>query len=84
MKKVRLNELSDDTRRLLAEAEQDGGLVVEDERGQARSRIYAYPEPTDAERQAALKGMQQFQKKVQQSFYEQERTERDLDGQEDE
>ena len=79
MKRVRLTELSDDTRRVLADAEQDGGLVVEDERGRARSRVYAYPEPTEAERRAAWDRLKGFQKKVQQSFDEQGVSEDDLD-----
>jgi hypothetical protein len=78
MKKIRLTELSEDARRLLADAEQGGGLVVEDERGKT-SRVYAYPEPTEAERQTALDGLKGFQKKVQQSFDEQGVSEDDLD-----
>ena len=79
MKKIRFNDLSEDTRRVLVEAEQNGGSVVEDEGGKARSRVYAYPEPTEAERQAAWDGIKDFQKKVQQSFDEQGCTEDDLD-----
>ena len=78
MKKIRLTELSEDARRLLTDAEHGGGLVVEDEGGQAR-RVYAYPEPTEAERETAWDSLKGFQKKVQQSFDEQGLTEGDLD-----
>ena len=38
-------------------AEQAGGLVLEDEGGKAHSRVYSYPEPTEAERDAAWDGL---------------------------
>lgn len=79
MKTIRLNQLSEDARQLLTDAEQGGGLVVEDEGGQARRRVYAYKEPSDAERRAARERMRGFQEKVQQSFDEQGVTEDDLD-----
>jgi len=79
MKKIRLTEMSEAERRLLTDAEQSGGLVVEDDRGQTRSRLYAYREPTEVQRQAAWEGMKDFQKNVQQSFDEQALTEDDLD-----
>jgi hypothetical protein len=68
LKTVALNDLSQGIRQLLTDAEQAGGLVVEDENGRARSRIYAYPEPTQAERQAAWDRLRSFQENVQQSF----------------
>ena len=79
MKKIPLKDLSEDVQRLLADAEQAGGLVLEDEAGQARSRVYAYPEPTVAERQAAWDRLRDFQGKVQQSFDDQGVSEADLD-----
>jgi hypothetical protein len=79
MKTVALNDLSQDIRQLLTDAEQSGGLVVEDENGRARSRIYAYAEPTEAERQAAWGRLQGFQEKVQRSFDAQGVSEADLD-----
>ena len=79
MKKVPLKDLSEDVQRLIADAEQAGGLVVEDEQGQTRSRVYAYPEPTVAERQAAWDRLRDFQGKVQQSFDDQGVSEADLD-----
>ncbi len=78
MKKILRTELSEDARKLLADAEQGGGLVIEDERGQT-SRVYAYPEPTTEERAAALDSIKSFQDKVQQSFDKQGVTEDDLD-----
>ena len=77
MKKVQLTELSEDAQQLLADAEQ-GGLVVEDEGGKAR-RVYAYTEPTNAERAVAWDRLKAFQKKVQESFDEQGIAEDDLD-----
>lgn len=79
MKKVPLKGLSEDTRRLLSDAEKAGGLVVEDENGQTRSRVYAYSEPTDQQRDAAWGRIRSFQNEVQQSFDEQGVSEDDLD-----
>jgi hypothetical protein len=79
MKTIAFNALSEDARQLLADAERAGGLVVEDEEGRARSRIYAYPEPTEAERQAAWDRLHIFQEKVQRSFDSQGVSEADLD-----
>ena len=73
-----MTELSEDARQLLADAEQGGGLVVEDDGGKAR-RVYAYPEPTTEERSEALERMKSFQDKVQRSFDDQGVTEDDLD-----
>ena len=78
MKKIRFNDLSEDTRRVLAEAEQDGGLVVEDERGQARSRVYAYREPSEAEREAAWGRLRQWQAKAEASMKKHGVTEDDI------
>ena len=79
MKTVPLSGLSEDARRLLADAEQAGGLIVEDENGRPRSRVYAYPEPSQAEKEAARERLRAFREKVQQSFNEQGVTEDDLD-----
>jgi hypothetical protein len=79
MKTVLLKQLSEETRQLLSDAERAGGLVVEDEDGRARSRVYAYPEPTEAERQAAWKRLREFQNNVQQSFDELGVRDEDLD-----
>ena len=79
MKKVPLKDLSADAQRLIADAEQAGGLVVEDEQGRPRSRVYAYAEPTAAERQTAWDRLRDFQGKVQQSFDDQGVSEADLD-----
>lgn len=79
MKTVPFTGLTEDARRLLTDAEQAGGLVVEDENGRARSRVYAYREPTEAEREAAWQRLRGFQNKVQQSFDEQGVSEDDLD-----
>jgi hypothetical protein len=79
VKTVSIKQLSQDVRELLSNAEQAGGLVIEDENGRPRSRIYAYPEPTEAQREAAWARMQEFQKNVQQSFEEQSVSEDDLD-----
>ena len=76
---MQLNQLSDDARQLLSNAKQGGVLVVEDENGQARSRVYVYKEPSEEERQAAWGRLRGFQKKVGQSFDEQGVSEDDLD-----
>ena len=79
MKKIPLKQLSKETQRLLADAEEAGGLVVEDEQGQARSRVYAYPEPTAGERDKAWIRLSSFQAKVQKSFDDKGVSEADLD-----
>lgn len=78
MKKIQFNDLSEDTRRVLAEAEESGGLVVEDEGGHARSRIYAYREPTESERQAAWERLRQWQVKAEASMRKHGVTEDDI------
>ena len=78
MKKVPLKELSEDTRRLLADAEEAGGLVVEDEQGQPCSRVYAYADPSEAERQAAWERLRQWQAKAEASMKKHGVTEDDI------
>ena len=78
MKKIPLKDLSEDVQRLLADAEQAGGLVVEDEQGQPRSRVYAYPEPPEAERQAAWERLRQWQAKAEASMKKHGVTEDDI------
>jgi hypothetical protein len=79
MKHISLKGFSEDTRRLLIEAEKAGGLVLEDESGQTRSRVYAYPEASEAQRDEAWGRIRKFQQEVQQSFDEQGIGEDDLD-----
>jgi hypothetical protein len=78
VKTISIKQLSEDVRELLSDAEQSGGLVVEDENGRPRSRIYAYAQPTEAQRQEAWERMRGFEKNVQLSFDEQGVNEDDL------
>ena len=74
---MRLTELSEDARRLLADAEQGGGLLLEDEGGQTR-RVYVYREPTNTEREEALEKLRVLQKNAYASMNEHGKTEDDL------
>ena len=79
MKSVKLAELSDDVRSFLSQAGEGGGVMVEDETGRARYSVAPYHQPTSEERAAALKWLEQTQRKSRQAMEAQGVTEDDLD-----
>ncbi|MFV2073840.1 MAG: hypothetical protein ACC742_14460 [Thermoanaerobaculales bacterium] len=78
MKTVRLGELSESVRKVLAATGQDESVVIEDENGQARYGIIPYRRPTDEQKQRAWEKLRKLQNKVTRSMEEQGVTEDDV------
>ena len=79
MKSVKLTELTDDVRSFLSQAGEGGGVMAEDETGQARYSVAPYHQSTAEERAAALKWLERTQHKSRQAMEAQGVTEDDLD-----
>lgn len=79
MRKVALEELSEDVRSFLARVRKGEGLLVEDKTGRARYGVIPYEEPPPRGQAAALKRLQRLQKKVSQIMERTGKTEEEFD-----
>jgi hypothetical protein len=78
MRTVRLDELSESVRKVLAATGEDESVVIEDENGRARYGVIPYRRPTDEQKQRAWEKLRKLQDKVARSMEEQGVTEDDV------
>ena len=77
MKKVRLNDLGEPFQKVVGDAAGEP-LVVEDDQGEARYSVYRIGKPTEQQKEEALEGLKELQKKADASMKKHGKTEDDL------
>ena len=78
MKTVRLGELSENVRKVLAATGEDESVVIEDENGRARYGVIPYRRPTDEQKQRAWEKLREWQAKTEVSMKKHGVTEDDV------
>ena len=75
---VRISELSEDIRRIVAQAFQKGGIVVEDGLARPLVTLFSCRRPTPAEKQQAEESLERLRRKTGQAMRESGVTEDDI------
>lgn len=79
MQKITLDQLSEPVRMFLSQVPKTGGVIVEDERGQARFGVIPYPDDSAAEQAAARIRLAELQQRVGERLLAQGKSEEELD-----
>ncbi len=77
MKKVRLNDLGEPFQKAVGDAAGEP-LVIEDDQGEARYSVHRIGKPTEQQKEEALRGLRELQKKADASMKKHGKTEDDL------
>ena len=78
MKSIRLNDLSESARQVLAGAGDQESVVIEDENGQARYGVIPYRKPTEQQKKRAWEKLTELQQKAAAAMQQHGVTEDDL------